>query len=92
MACNCSICSVRAHLLTFVTAENFRQLAGEDAMTDYQFNKHNIHHLFCATCGVASFGWGIGKGGEKMYSVNVRCLLGVDVSKLEVTHVDGKHF
>ena len=58
VACNCSICQKRGSLLAFVPQSQFRLLAGEDALTDYQFNKKVIHHLFCATCGVASFAHG----------------------------------
>ncbi|HVH43030.1 MAG TPA: GFA family protein [Labilithrix sp.] len=88
--CNCSICSKKGHLLTFVTPDQFELVAGDGASTEYLFNKHRIHHLFCPTCGVASYAWGIGHGGQKMVSVNVRCLDGVDPSTLAVTKFDGK--
>lgn len=90
MSCNCSICSKRAHLLTFVGADKFKLLSGEDSLTDYQFNKHVIHHLFCSVCGIGSFAWGTGPDGKKMYSVNARCLDDVDVSTLNIGHYDGK--
>ena len=90
ISCNCSICSKKGHLLTFVGPDQFKLASGEDGLTDYQFNKHNIHHLFCATCGIGSFGWGTGPGGKKMYSINVRCLDGVDPAGLAVTPFDGK--
>ena len=89
--CNCSICSKRGYQLTFVPPESFELLAGEGAATDYQFNTKKIHHLFCPTCGVSSYGWGIGPDGKKMMSVNVRCLEGVDASTLKITHYDGKN-
>jgi hypothetical protein len=92
ISCNCSICSRKGHLLTFVSEGAFKLLSGGDATTDYQFNRHNIHHLFCSTCGISSYGWGTGKSGDKMYSINVRCLDDVDVSALTVTMVDGKSF
>src|SRR5688572_4938554 len=57
-ACNCSMCSRAGYLLAFVPAAQFKLLAGEDAQSDYQFNKKVIHHLFCKTCGVRSFGRG----------------------------------
>lgn len=90
MECNCSHCSRKGFLLSFVPSEQFRLLSGEDALTDYQFNKKVIHHLFCATCGVQSFGRGPGPGGVEMVAVNVRCLDGVDRSTLSVTQFDGK--
>jgi hypothetical protein len=90
MACNCSICSRAGHLLTFVTVDQFKLLAGADAQTDYQFNTKNIHHLFCSTCGVRSFGHGTGPDGKPMYAVNVRTLEDVDLDALKVTKFDGK--
>jgi hypothetical protein len=90
MACNCSICSKKAYLLTFVGPSQFKLLAGQDALTDYQFNKKHIHHLFCSTCGVQAFGSGRTPDGREMYAVNVRCLDGVDPAGLRVTHFDGK--
>lgn len=89
-SCNCSLCSRAGYLLSFVTADQFKLLSGEGAVTDYQFNKHNIHHLFCSTCGVRSYAHGTGKGGVAMFAINVRCLEGVDLDQLQLTPVDGK--
>jgi|SRR6185436_16538355 len=88
--CNCSICSRVGYLLTFVAPEQFKLLAGEEKLSDYQFNKKNIHHLFCSSCGVHGFGRGTGPGGKQMYAVNVRCLEGVDVGGLTINSFDGK--
>ena len=90
IACNCSICGKRGHWLTFVGEESFQLLSGADALTDYQFNKKNIHHLFCSTCGIGSFGWGTGRDGKKMYSINVRCLDDIDLGAVQPTAFDGK--
>ncbi|MEY4544201.1 MAG: hypothetical protein RL685_396 [Pseudomonadota bacterium] len=90
LQCNCSICSRTGYLLTFVQPEQFQLLSGEEQLSDYQFNRMNVHHLFCSNCGVRGFGRGTGPGGKPMYAINVRCLDGVDVSKLELTSVDGK--
>ncbi len=65
--------------------------SGDSDQTDYQFNKKNIHHLFCKTCGVRSFGQGKGPSGP-MYAINVRCLDGVDIASLKVKPVNGKSF
>jgi hypothetical protein len=90
MACNCSLCQKRGYLLTFVPAAKFALLSGEDALTDYQFNKKIIHHLFCRTCGVSSFARGRAPDGAEMVAVNVRCLDDVDPDALSVTPFDGK--
>lgn len=92
LSCNCSICSRTGWLLTFVGADQFTLLSGQDALSDYQFNKKNIHHLFCSTCGVRSFGSGTSPDGREMRAINVRCLDGVDISALAVEQVDGKSF
>jgi hypothetical protein len=92
MSCNCSICSRAGYLLTFVQPEQFELLAGEGAQSDYQFNRKNVHHLFCKNCGVRSFGHGTGPDGKAMYAINVRTLDGIDLDQLKVTKVDGKKF
>lgn len=91
VACNCSICSRAGWLLAFVPASQFKLLSGEGAQTDYQFAKKHIHHLFCATCGIRSFGHGDAPDGSLMYSINVRCLEGVDAESFPVTRFDGKN-
>jgi hypothetical protein len=88
--CNCSICSKKGYWLSFVPASDFELESGADALTDYQFNKLNIHHLFCSTCGIQSFGRGTGPDGSEMVAVNVRCLDDVDLSKLAPTEFDGR--
>jgi len=87
--CNCSHCSRKGFLLTFATPETFTLLSGEGELTDYQFNKHVIHHVFCKTCGIQSFGYATKPDGTRGYSVNVRCLQGVDPGAYTVTQVDG---
>jgi hypothetical protein len=76
--------------LGFVPESRFRLLAGSDALTDYQFNKKAIHHLFCKTCGVSSFSRGEAPGGGRMVAINVRCLDGVDAAGLKPRAFDGR--
>jgi hypothetical protein len=92
MACNCSRCGRLGSLLAFAPAESFTLLKGEDATTEYTFNKHAIHHLFCTTCGIQSFARGTGPDGRKMAAINVRCLDGVDIDALPVQKVDGRSY
>lgn len=87
--CNCSICRKRGALLTFVPVDKFRLEQGEEALTDYQFNKKVIHHLFCSACGVGSFARGRAANGADMIAVNVNCLDGVDPGKLTIRPFDG---
>ena len=92
ISCNCSICSKKGYLLSFVPAAQFKLLSGEDSLTDYQFNKKVIHHLFCKVCGVESFAGGVGPGGAEMRALNVRCLDGVDPDALTLQKVDGRSY
>lgn len=92
IACNCSRCSMLGSILSFVPAESFALLSGEDSLTDYQFNKKVIHHLFCKVCGIQSFSRGVGKDGQPMIAVNVRCLDGVDVESLKPQLFDGRSY
>ncbi len=89
MECNCSICSRVGWTLAFAPATQFRLLSGGEALTDYQFGKRHLHHEFCKVCGVRAFSKGELRGTE-MRAVNLRCLEGVDLSKLEIKKVDGR--
>lgn len=90
MSCNCSRCSKWGALLAFAPVSDFKLLSGDGDMTDYQFHKHRIHHLFCSICGIQPFGRGIAPSGNEMAAINVRCLDGVDVDALTVKKFDGK--
>ncbi|NMO20276.1 GFA family protein [Pyxidicoccus fallax] len=92
VSCNCSMCGKTGTLLGFVPVEDFKLLSGEKDLTDYQFNKKVIHHLFCSTCGVRSFGKGTGPDGKQMAAINVRCIDGVDLEQIKVMKFDGKSF
>lgn len=90
ISCNCSMCGRSGTLLEFLPATDFTLLSGEDVLTDYQFNKHVIHHLFCRVCGIKSFARGVGKGGVATVAINTRCLDDIDITRLAVTPFDGK--
>ena len=90
MQCNCSICSKRGALWSFVKAPQFKLLEGEDATEDYQFGRKRLHHLFCPNCGVGAFSRGTAPDGQDTYAINVRCLDDVDASKLKPMPFDGK--
>ena len=92
ITCNCSRCAKLGVILTFAPAQNFTLKSGETALTDYQFNKKMIHHLFCATCGIQSFARGAMPDGTPTIAVNVRCLDNVDPVTLSPQAVDGRSF
>jgi hypothetical protein len=89
--CNCSICGKRGALWAPLKAPQFALLAGEDALTDYQFAKKKVHHLFCESCGVGAFSRGTAPNGDEMVMANVRCLDGVDIAALKLRPFDGKN-
>jgi hypothetical protein len=90
IACNCSICGRSGSLLSFIPESGFVLKSGEDALTDYQFNKHHIHHVFCGKCGIKSFARGKRPDGAPMVAINVRCIEDVDLNALKITNFDGK--
>ena len=67
----------------------FDELA-EDYLTDYQFNKHIIHHVFCKRCGIKPFARGTKPDGQAMVAINVRCLDDIDVFTVQTKQVNGK--
>ena len=90
ITCNCSICSKTGTMLAFTPAGKFELVQGAEALTDYQFGKKRLHHLFCSRCGIRSFSRGAMPSGDPMVAVNVRCLDGVDVGAVAVKEYDGR--
>lgn len=90
MACNCSLCQRKGALMWFVPREQLRLLTPEENAASYTFNKHVIKHRFCATCGVHPYGEGADPQGKATAAINIRCLEGVDLEKIPVTHYDGR--
>ena len=90
MECNCSHCARKGYLLWFVPKAQFRLLTPESDLATYTFNRHVIQHHFCPTCGCAPMGFGKDpRTGAATAAVNVRCLPGLDQSKLKVLPFDG---
>ncbi|MBB5222892.1 hypothetical protein HNP73_002839 [Amaricoccus macauensis] len=89
VVCNCSRCRRLGSRLAFVPEGDFTLLKGGDELTEYTFNKHEIHHQFCRICGIQPFAFGTTPDGRQVVAVNVNCLDGVDVAALSVQHVDG---
>jgi hypothetical protein len=85
------MCGRAGGLLSFVPEDKFKLDQGAENLTDYRFNKHVIHHVFCKTCGIKPFARGAGPQGP-MVAINVRCLDGVDPFALvaKAKQFDGK--
>lgn len=87
IACNCSICSKKGALHHRVSPQQFKLLAGEDALALYQFGTKTAKHWFCKHCGIHPFS--NPRLAPEQYSINIRCL---DDFELESTAVQLEKF
>lgn len=71
---NCSLCKRDGWVIAFAKGDALQLLRGEENLTDYQFGKKNVHHVFCKTCGVRSFSRGTMPSGEAVAAINLRCI------------------
>ncbi|TFZ04022.1 GFA family protein [Ramlibacter humi] len=90
MACNCSICQRKGSLLWFIPRPQLKLQTPDENAATYEFNKHLIKHRFCKVCGIHPYAEAVGPDGQPMAAVNVRCLEGIDLEKVPVTHYDGR--
>ena len=90
MSCNCSMCQRKGSLLWFVPRDDLKLVTPEDASSVYRFNKHLLKHRFCPACGIHPYAEGKDPKGNSMAAVNVRCLEGIDLASIPVTHFDGR--
>lgn len=94
MRCNCSICIKARFWPAIVKPEAFRLLAGQGALTLYQFLTKTDEHFFCKHCGIRAFGTGVSPRWGKFYGVNVTCLDDVTEEELvaaPITYLDGRN-
>ena len=93
--CNCSACGKGRFWKAIVMAKSFRLKQGADSLSDYQFGRHVIHHLFCRQCGIKPFGRAnIAELGGEFFAVNVACLDDVapeNLAAAPVKYEDGRH-
>jgi len=97
--CNCSICTKARAWFAIVKADQFRMMAGADALTDYQWTPPgkpgpNLHYRFCKTCGIRPFAQGEQEAlGGVFYAVAIAALDDADPDELAVSikYVDGRH-
>lgn len=92
--CNCSLCGKLRKWSIVIAPQDFRLLAGQDALSDYQFGRRQGHHRFCRHCGLHAFGDGhVETIGGDFCSVNLACLDGVEPAELlaaPLRHFDGR--
>jgi hypothetical protein len=92
ITCNCSRCRKLGSVLAFAPRDSFTLQSGEGSMTEYRFNKKQIQHWFCKTCGIQSFSYGAMPDGTPIAAINVNCLEGVEPGSLHPQQVDGRSF
>ncbi len=90
LECNCSICTKTGFRHVIVTADRFKLLSGQDALTTYTFNTGTAKHLFCSTCGVKSYY--VPRSHPDGFSVNANCIDSETVAGESVTAIDGRNW
>ena len=88
--CNCSLCSMSGYQHLIVPADNFRLVAGESILSEYQFNSKTARHFFCSICGIKSFY--VPRSNPDGYSLNVRCLDLPAECELDISEFDGQNW
>ena len=89
-ACNCSICRPLAFLHLIVPAPAFRLVQGSEALSTYTFGTGVAQHRFCSICGVKSFY--VPRSHPDGFSVNARCVDGVDLETVKIIPFDGENW
>ncbi|PTY37933.1 aldehyde-activating protein [Saccharospirillum sp. MSK14-1] len=92
--CNCSICTKTRAWNVNLKPDQFRLLAGAEALSSYRFGEV-MNHLFCKHCGVRPFGRGtLDVLGGDFVTVNLACLDSLEPEQLAhmaVRYCDGRH-
>jgi hypothetical protein len=90
--CNCSICSRLAATTAIVKPADFSLLAGEEALTAYEWGGRTAQRYFCNRCGITCYLRGtLEQLGGEYISVVLNCLDDVDPAEIAVTYWDGRH-
>ena len=88
--CNCSMCTKKGYLHLIVPPEQFELVSGKSDLTTYEFNTRTAKHTFCRHCGIHSFY--VPRSDPDKIDVNARCVDGLDLRAVEVTHFDGQNW
>ena len=85
--CDCSLCAMRGAIMAKVPEAALDILAGEDALTLYEWNSRVAKHYFCSRCGIYVFHRK--RAAPDHYGVNARCLEGLDLASLPLRATEG---
>ncbi len=91
LRCTCSICTRKGALMSAFAIPNdeLNIEADEKDIGLYQFGSKIAKHYFCKTCGIYTHNETIRAPGNTR--VNLGCVDGIDISKLEIVVFDGKN-
>ncbi len=73
--CDCSFCGMRGAIAVSAPLDGLRFMAGEDALSLYQFGTMTAKHYFCSKCGIYTHHQRRSDPNE--FGVNVACLEGI---------------
>ena len=85
--CDCSLCRKRGALNHRVSDSDLRPATPLDEMTLYQWHTRTAKDYFCPVCGILPFRRP--RTAPEVWTVNVRCLEGVELDSIPVDHVYG---
>jgi len=86
--CDCSLCAKKNAVMAAVHEDRFTLLAGEEALSLYQWNTKVARHHFCSRCGIYTFHRK--RSAPDHYGVNVFCLEGFDVAAFPRRAAEGR--
>jgi len=86
-SCDCSLCRRRGALLHRVEDADIRVLTPLEDLSLYQWHTKTAKDYFCPICGILPFRRP--RTAPQQWSVNVRCLDGVDLLAIPVQHLHG---
>ncbi len=85
--CDCTLCRKRGALNFRVEEDDIRVLTPLDEMTLYQWHTKTAKDYFCPECGILPFRRP--RTAPEVWTVNVRCLDGVDLDSVPEKRVYG---
>lgn len=88
IVCTCSICTMTGFIHLIVPKARVRFICGQERLSTYTFNTGVAQHTFCPQCGVKPLY--VPRSNPDGYSVNVRCLEGVELADVKLEGFNGR--